>query len=349
MIRHTAGRNTRTCRSKASKKPLSDCRVSLATTAALYDPAKGEQGPGASYNSASKFYNVYTGDSSGDPAVRVSHVGIDRMHTTAEDINTWFPLNQLKRVVAEGRIGSLAPRFIGVPTNRSQRTTIEQDCSDILQIAQDDLSDLAMLVANCPVCHQSISLVAGHLEANGIPTIVMGCAKDIVEHVGVPRFLFSDFPLGNAAGRPHDATSQAITIELAMSLLESARGSRTTVQSPLRWSDSHDWKLDYSNVERMSEEEIARRWSEFKAGSGYRFTHRRPFWSPPYWETSGPRLSRSSSPRRAMRFAARRPTAMSAARDIGWWKAAIKSPLRLTFGSPPGKTCRRNWPRASMC
>ncbi len=27
---------------------------------------------------------------------------------------------------------------------------------------------------------------------------------DIVEYCGVPRFLFSDFPLGNAAGRPHD-------------------------------------------------------------------------------------------------------------------------------------------------
>ena len=34
------------------------------------------------------------------------------------------------------------------------------------------------------MCHQTVSLVARHLEANGIPTIVMGCAKDIVEHVG---------------------------------------------------------------------------------------------------------------------------------------------------------------------
>ena len=38
-------------------------------------------------------------------------------------------------------------------------------------------------------------------SSNGIPTVVMGCAKDIVEHCGVPRFLFSDFPLGNAAGQ----------------------------------------------------------------------------------------------------------------------------------------------------
>jgi D-proline reductase (dithiol) PrdB len=113
------------------------------------------------------------------------------------------------------------------------------------------------------VCHQTVSLAARHLEANGIPTIIMGCARDIVEYVGVPRFLFSDFPLGNPAGRPNDPESQTFTLELALRVLESAPAPRTTVQSPLRWSDSPDWKLDYSNIERLSPEEIARRRAEF--------------------------------------------------------------------------------------
>ena len=111
-----------------------------------------------------------------------------------------------------------------------------------------------------------MSLAARHLEANGIPTIIMGCAKDIVEHVGVPRFLFSDFPLGNPAGRPNDPASQAFTLELALRVLETAPGPRTTVQSPLRWSDNPDWKLDYSNIARLSPEEIARRRAEFDRG-----------------------------------------------------------------------------------
>ena len=54
------------------------------------------------------------------------------------------------------------------------------------------------------MCHQTVGLVARHLEANGLPTVIMGAAKDIVEHCGVPRFLFSDFPLGNSAGKPFD-------------------------------------------------------------------------------------------------------------------------------------------------
>jgi hypothetical protein len=113
------------------------------------------------------------------------------------------------------------------------------------------------------VCHQTVSLAARHLEENGIATVVMGCAKDIVEYCGVPRFLFSDFPLGNAAGRPNDPQSQAFTLELALRVLESAPAPRTTVQSSLRWRSDPSWKLDYSNIDRLSPDEVRRRRQEF--------------------------------------------------------------------------------------
>ena len=125
--------------------------------------------------------------------------------------------------------------------------------------------DAAVLVPNCPVCHQTLSLVARHLEANGISTVVMGCAKDIVEHAAVPRLLFSDFPLGNSAGKPHDPDSQAFTFELALRVLEQAPAAQTTVQSPLRWSADACWKRDYNNVAMLSADELARRRREFDA------------------------------------------------------------------------------------
>ena len=108
-----------------------------------------------------------------------------------------------------------------------------------------------------------MSLVARHFEAHGIPSVIMGCAKDIVEHCGVPRFVFSDFPLGNAAGRPFDVESQALTLELALRVLETAPAARTTVQSPLRWREDASWKLDFSNLDRMTPEQIAERRREF--------------------------------------------------------------------------------------
>lgn len=110
-----------------------------------------------------------------------------------------------------------------------------------------------------------MSLVARHLEADGLPTVIMGAAKDIVEHCGVPRFLFSDVPLGNSAGRPHDPDSQALTLELTLRVLESAPAARTTVQSPLRWSDDAAWKLDYNNLAKLTPEALAERRREFEA------------------------------------------------------------------------------------
>ena len=257
-------------------RPLSACRVAIVTTAAPYQPGRGEQGPGAPYNANAKFYAVFSGASDGDPDLRIAHVAIDRQHTTAEDPASYFPLAMLRRAAAAGRIGSVAARFHGVPTNRSQRTTLAVDGAEVVARCRADAVDAVILVPNCPVCHQTTSLVARLLEQSGIGTVVMGCAKDIVERVGVPRLLFSDFPLGNAAGRPNDPASQAATLELALAVLETAPAARTTVQSPLRWSASADWKLDYCNIDRLTPDEIARRRAAFDSAKAQAKALREP-------------------------------------------------------------------------
>jgi len=92
----------------------------------------------------------------------------------------------------------------------------------------------------------------------------MGCARDIVEHAGVPRFLFSDFPLGNSAGKPGDPASQQLTLTLALALLENASAPRTTVTSPQRWAADDAWKGDFMNVEQLTQADIARLRAEFR-------------------------------------------------------------------------------------
>ncbi len=117
------------------------------------------------------------------------------------------------------------------------------------------------------MCHQTVSLVARHLEAAGIPTVIMGAAKDITETVGVPRFVFSDVPLGNPAGLPHDPESQRTVLELALRVLETAPGPRTTVQSPLAWPGAvgpHAWKRDFMNLAELSPEQIAKAKADFE-------------------------------------------------------------------------------------
>ena len=240
------------------QKPLNQSILGLVTTAVPFDASKGPQGPGASYNAAAKFYDPYIRSIDEDADLRIAHVGIDRRNANMQDSNCWFPLDAAKRAVAKGRIQSLSQHFYGLPTNRSQRHTLEIDAPLILNKMRADQVDVAVLIPNCPICHQSQSLLARYLEAAGIPTVIMGAAKDIVEYCGVPRFLFSDFPLGNAAALPNDIESQDSNFELALGLLEGAPGPRTTVQSPLVWASDPAWKLDYSNLERLTAEEIAR-------------------------------------------------------------------------------------------
>ena len=87
-----------------------------------------------------------------------------------------------------------------------------------------------------------MSLVARHLEANGIPTVVFGAARDIVENCGVPRFAFVDYPLGNPCGRPFDPAEQHAVLAMGLELLETATEPRTTVAAPMVWSEDTRWK-----------------------------------------------------------------------------------------------------------
>ncbi len=110
-----------------------------------------------------------------------------------------------------------------------------------------------------------MSLVARHLEANGIPTVVVGSARDVVEQCGVARFLFSDFPLGNPCGKPYDSEMQRAIAGYALDLLESATLPRTTVQTPFVWSEDSLWKERYARVDAEQAERLRRAGEERRA------------------------------------------------------------------------------------
>ena len=105
-----------------------------------------------------------------------------------------------------------------------------------------------------------MSLVARHLEASGIPTVIFGCARDIVEYCGVPRFVFCDFPLGNPCGTPFDAVMQRDVVALGLALLASATAPGTTVVAPYAWHEQ-TWKDKCFTKERpFLDEEATAKW-----------------------------------------------------------------------------------------
>ena len=109
------------------------------------------------------------------------------------------------------------------------------------------------------MCHQTVSLAARHLEASGIPTVVIGSARDIVEECGVARFLFVDFPLGNPCGKPNDVEMQTEIADMAVDLLERAFVPRTTVQAPFVWDAEDDagWRDRFMHVGDDNRDELA--------------------------------------------------------------------------------------------
>lgn len=110
-----------------------------------------------------------------------------------------------------------------------------------------------------------MSLVARHLEENGIPTVVFGTARDIVENVGVARLVFTDFPLGNPCGRPNDPEMQRSIVGMGLDLLESAREPGTTIQTPYVWSEDTTWKRLVLTKERpFMRPEQQKRWMQSK-------------------------------------------------------------------------------------
>lgn len=110
-----------------------------------------------------------------------------------------------------------------------------------------------------------MSLVARHLEQAGIPTVVIGSAKSIVERCGAPRFLYSDFPLGNPCGKPYDQAMQRDIVLRALDLFETMKSPGVTVQTPYQWSDNDDWRLAFCRVDDSNRDEIRRKGDERRA------------------------------------------------------------------------------------
>ncbi|MDA3041248.1 MAG: hypothetical protein O3C27_17310 [Actinomycetota bacterium] len=227
--------------------PLSTQRIGIVTTA-FPVPARGQTAPPeVPYAQAT------------EPTPDARFTADDNRDKSAAEANereSFLPLLRMREFVEAGRVASLSPRFYGVPFDYSQRRTIDQDAPAVLDYLRADQVDVAVVIPHCPVCHQSAALVARHLEANGIPTVVIGSARDIIEEIGVSRFLFVDFPLGYPCGRPGDVEQQRSICGQALDLLERAGAPRTTVHAIAEWGDDV-WRTEYMRVDDSTKASLA--------------------------------------------------------------------------------------------
>jgi hypothetical protein len=123
------------------RKPLSESRVGVVTTASK----KKTEG---SKEVRRLMREVYA--ASADPApthLFTDDLFWDQEATHTDDINSFLPLNHLAGYAAAGRIGSVAPRFYGVPTDYSQGRTLQRTAPQILEWCREDDVDAVLISA----------------------------------------------------------------------------------------------------------------------------------------------------------------------------------------------------------
>ncbi|MGE0873110.1 MAG: hypothetical protein AB7O31_00400 [Burkholderiales bacterium] len=92
-------------------------------------------------------------------------------------------------------------------------------------------------------------LVARHLEANGIPTMCLGSALDILRAGRPPRATFVDYPLGHSAGKPFDRADQRDVVRAALEGLETMTAPEEVRMLPNRWDDDA-WRTETTSASR---------------------------------------------------------------------------------------------------
>ncbi len=94
------------------------------------------------------------------------------------------------------------------------------------------------------MCHQTVGLIARHLEAIGIPTLCMGSALDIMEAANPPRAVFTDYPLGHTTGMPGDPEDHYEITRIGLEAFESIQQPGTILRLDREWTLDPNWKAD---------------------------------------------------------------------------------------------------------
>ena len=121
-------------------KPLSACRVALVTTSSPLTAVRAD-------GSVAK--QVWSGNVSPPPdKLHTDNVAWDKESTHTRDRESFLPIETAAGLAREGRFAGLTEHFHGVPTEYSQRKTLEHDAPQVLTRLRDDGADAAIL---CPL------------------------------------------------------------------------------------------------------------------------------------------------------------------------------------------------------
>jgi len=215
-------------------RPVGQSKIALVTTGGVYlkhglhEPFAADQPYGDP--SFREFPSVVLFED-----LAIAHGRIDQQYAR-QDFNVLFPLERLRELASAGYIGSVAPfaySFLGHVTRPIP--LLANYAPSVAYRMRRMGADLALIIATGPVDHMTAGILARAIELAGVPTLVLGNRREILEQVRVPRAVLVDHPDGAPLGNPGNAGKHEHLLRELLELGWSYEGPGMIEALPFAW------------------------------------------------------------------------------------------------------------------
>ncbi len=183
----------------------------------------------------------------GDPSYRIVPRGtppfafdleapyVDRRHV-ARDPEVALPLAALEALHRAGVTGEPAPRHASFSGGIVHPwPALADPARETADIFVEDGVGAVVLIPTCPLCVQTVALLARAYEERGLPTVTLTLLPELTGIVGAPRALSVRFPFGAPCGEAGNGAMHQAVLRETLALLVEAREPGTLREATLRW------------------------------------------------------------------------------------------------------------------
>lgn len=213
---------------------MSAVRVALVTTAGLHRRGDAPFRTMDQPLGDTTFRIVSASTVADDLDLRATYV--DQRHIP-RDPEVALPLRALDALHRAGICGPPSPRHASFSGGIVRPFPgLEQSAAALFDLFSEDGAGAAILIPSCPLCVQTVSLVARELERRGLPTVCLSLVPELSRIVRPPRTLSVRFPFGAPCGDAGNSALHQAVLSEALSLLAEA------AQPGVMRESRHGWR-----------------------------------------------------------------------------------------------------------
>lgn len=160
----------------------------------------------------------------------------DSLHARA-DLNVIFPLERLHQLAEAGYIGAVAPLAYSFGSHAPQPISLLSNFAPSVAYRMKRMgADVALVVAVGEPEHQAAALIARAIELAGVPTVLLGTCRPLLEAVKPPRTVLVQHPQGAPLGNPGNAGKHQQLLRDALQAAWAFEGPGLIAELPYSWN-----------------------------------------------------------------------------------------------------------------